>query len=173
MESKLRNVDINYKTYLKNNNNYICQPIDITLGSIAALENFRLYALKRFDRDLAIREAVTITGATKAVLDVTALYLTVNYVSPETGKIAGTLKFLGFTPSFIAFEVKKNFETNARKEVIAIIPQEMFLSLSGEVSQNPCLSYKKPRKCGKIKRFWKIAFHLKGENTLTGRCSLI
>jgi hypothetical protein len=132
-QSGLSATDVTYETHLKRGEQAQPVKVNLKLGALAELEKVRRAVLEQFTRDVRLEQISTVVGAATSAVDAASLYLSVKYRNPKTQEIVGTIDQVTFGVSLGNFTVSKTFETTAEEQV-SMIPQEMLLSLSNELS---------------------------------------
>ncbi|MFH1076572.1 MAG: VWA domain-containing protein [Pseudomonadota bacterium] len=131
--SALRNSEIKYQTYLKDdNNNFISVEQEVVLGSVAELSKRRADALGNFDKRLEREQIMVITSVAGSMGNL----IKITFKSP-LGRAVGEVTKVFIIPKAINLsdEIMRTsvYKTNPREE-INMIPQEMLLNLSKELS---------------------------------------
>jgi len=137
LRSKLNNTRTKYKTYLKNENEFSEVEQELWLGNINELNKARLDALTNFDKRIEREEILTISKTVGSMLTATAIFLSINYPGKKVGEDLAKIAKAFILPAGIDLSdrIMKTsiYKTNPRDQ-INMIPQEMLLALSKEIS---------------------------------------
>lgn len=132
--SRLSKIEIDYEAYIEGN--IFPSGAKVIMGNIAALETQRQDALANLDKRLEREEILTISKALSGTLNVIKIELAITG-SQGLAKTVGSITQLMIIPAGIDFSenlLKSSVHKTNPREQINLIPQQMLLSLSKEIS---------------------------------------
>jgi len=153
LRSRMHGTKINYKTYLGDGERHVPVEPEMWLGNISELERVRIEALTDFGKRLKREEILTINKMVKGILGATTIYLNINYPSSKIGKSLGRISKVFILPPGVDLSERimktSVYQTDPREQV-NMIPQEMVLALTKELSDHDLLRYLKYQSLKKV-----------------------
>jgi len=133
-KSRISKTEIEYETYIEGHK--FPSKAKVVIGNIAVLETQRLDAYTNLDKSLEREEILTLSKALSGTLNVIKIEFVITG-SQEITQTIGSITQLMILPTGIDFSekiLKSSVHKTNPREQINLIPQQMLLSLSKEIS---------------------------------------
>ncbi|MCG2718791.1 MAG: hypothetical protein L6408_08165 [Nanoarchaeota archaeon] len=123
-------VDVQYKTFLQDEERYVLSGVETKLGAIGEMNRFFSYVAGQLDKKLAIKERVEIIELAKTGADTTLLITFIYKIPGVTDEIRVAQKALLLSEVIIK-SYERSFSSDP-EEKFYMLPQEMLFSLPTE-----------------------------------------